>query len=136
VLAEHGPDLLPERAKAIEAAHAKAFAVAMTGLPIAMGSDCGAQSRMPNGENALELELMVRHGMRPADAVVAATREAARLTGILDQVGTLEAGKIADLIAIDGNPLGDIERSRTGVRLMVQAGVVRRDDDGLTTERR
>ena len=59
-----------------------------------------------------------------------------RLTGILDQVGTLEAGKIADLIAIDGNPLDDIERARTGVRLVVQAGVVRRDDDGLAAERR
>ena len=114
-----------------------AFAVALAaGLPIAMGSDCGAQSRMPNGENALELELMVRHGMRPMDAIVAGTREAARLTGILDQVGTLEAGKIADLIAIDGNPLHDIERARTGARLVVQAGVVRRDDDGLASERR
>ena len=126
-----------ERAKAIEAVHARAFAVALAaGLPIAMGSDCGAQSRMPNGENALELELMVRHGMRPMDAIVAGTREAARLTGILDQVGTLEAGKIADVIVIDGNPLDDIERARTGVRLVVQAGVVRRDDDGLAPERR
>ena len=126
-----------ERAKAIERVHRQAFAVALaSGLKIAMGSDCGAQSRMPNGENALELELMVRHGMAPMDALVAGTREAARLAGILDDVGTLEAGKIADCIVIDGNPVDDIVRARTGVRMVVQAGVVRRDDDGLAAKGR
>ena len=63
---------------------------------------------MPNGENALEIELMVQNGMTPMAAILAATREAARLTRILDRVGTLEPGKAADLIVVDGDPLDDI----------------------------
>jgi imidazolonepropionase-like amidohydrolase len=121
-----------ERARTVEAVHDRAFRMALElGVPIAMGSDCGAQSRMPNGENALELELMVRHGMDPMAAIVAGTREAARLVGLPDTVGTLEPGKVADLFVVEGNPLDDIARVRTGVRMVVQAGTVRRDDAEL-----
>ena len=81
-----------ERAEQVEPLHSATFKIALdVGVPIAMGCDCGAQSRMPNGENALEIELMVRHGMAPMAAILAATREAARLMRILDQVGTLGA---------------------------------------------
>ena len=66
-----------------------------------------------------------------AEEAVAATREAARLTRILPTVGTLEPGKAADLIAVDGSPLDDISRLRTGVRMVVQGGQVRRDDLGM-----
>ena len=86
---------------------------------------------MPNGENALEIELMVQNGMAPMAAILAATREAARLTRILDHVGTLEPGKAADLIVVEGNPVDDIARLRTGITMVVQAGQVRRDDLGL-----
>ena len=112
--------------------HAAAFKLELdVGVPIALGCDCGAQSRMPNGENALEIELMVRHGMAPMAAILAATREAARLTRILDYVGTVEPGKAADLIVVDGNPVDEIGRLRTGIQMVVQGGVVRRDDLGL-----
>jgi imidazolonepropionase-like amidohydrolase len=118
-----------ERAEQVEPLHSATFKIALeVGVPIAMGCDCGAQSRMPNGENALEIELMVRHGMTPMAAIQAATREAARLMRILDQVGTLEAGKTADLIVVDGNPADDITRLQHGIRMVMQAGVVRRDD--------
>jgi imidazolonepropionase-like amidohydrolase len=94
------------RAEQVEPIHAAAFKLALDiGVPIALGCDCGAQSRMPNGENALEIELMVQNGMTPMAAIVAATREAARLTRIVDRVGTLEPGKAADLIVVDGYPL-------------------------------
>jgi imidazolonepropionase-like amidohydrolase len=120
------------RAEQVEPIHAAAFKLALDiGVPIALGCDCGAQSRMPNGENALEIELMVQNGMTPMAAIVAATREAARLTRIVDRVGTLEPGKAADLIVVDGNPLDDISRLRHCVRLVMQAGQVRRDDLGL-----
>jgi imidazolonepropionase-like amidohydrolase len=122
------------RAEPVEPLHAEAFKLALeVGVPIALGCDCGAQSRMPNGENALELELMVKHGMTPMAAILAATREAARLTRIVDQVGTLEPGKAADLIVVGGNPIDDITRLRHGIQMVVQAGVVRRDDLGLAT---
>jgi imidazolonepropionase-like amidohydrolase len=85
------------RAEQVEPIHAAAFRLALEiGVPIALGCDCGAQSRMPNGENALEIELMVENGMSPMAAILAATREAARLTRILPNVGTLTPGKAAD----------------------------------------
>lgn len=57
--------------------------------------------------NADEFELMVKHGMTPAAAIEAATVNAAALLGV-DDVGTLEPGKRADLIAVDGDPLTDV----------------------------
>ena len=72
------------RAEQVEPIHAAAFKLALDiGVPIALGCDCGAQSRMPNGENALEIELMVQSGMQPMAAILAATREAAHLARIL-----------------------------------------------------
>ncbi|MDP8922078.1 MAG: amidohydrolase family protein, partial [Chloroflexota bacterium] len=106
------------------------------GVPIAMGCDCGAQSRMPNGENALELELMVKHGMAPMAAIVAATREAAKLARLVNRVGTLEVGKIADLVVVEDNPVDDITRLQHGIRMVIQSGIVRRDDLGLATDGR
>ncbi|MBV9544500.1 MAG: amidohydrolase family protein, partial [Chloroflexi bacterium] len=67
----------------------------------------------------------------PMDALVAATREAARLLRIDQKVGTLEPGKLADLLVVDGNPVDDIACLQRHVRAVIQAGVVRRDDIGL-----
>jgi imidazolonepropionase-like amidohydrolase len=122
------------RAEQVEPLHAETFKLALeVGVPIALGCDCGAQSRMPNGDNALELELMVKHGMTPMAAILAATREAATLTRIVDQVGTLEPGKVADLIVVGGNPIDDITQLQHGIQMVIQAGVIRRDDLGLAT---
>jgi imidazolonepropionase-like amidohydrolase len=60
------------------------------------------------GTNADELELMVRYGMRPADALRSATSTAAALLGLSDLTGTIDAGKSADIIAFKGNPLEDV----------------------------
>jgi imidazolonepropionase-like amidohydrolase len=118
-----------QRAEAIKAQHQRAYRLAMeVGVQIAMGSDCGAPSRFPNGENALELTLMVRNGMSNGRAVRCATSEAARLTGVFDQVGTIEAGKLADLIVVEGDPLEDITRLQHGVRLVMKGGTIYRDD--------
>ncbi len=75
------------------------------GVKIAFGTDAGVSK---HGRNADEFELMVKHGMSPAQALVAATINAADLLGLADQIGTLEAGKAADLIAVDGDPLADV----------------------------
>lgn len=75
------------------------------GVRIAFGTDAGVSK---HGRNADEFELMVAHGMTPATAIQAATVNAADLLGLSDQVGSLEAGKRADLIAVDGDPLSDV----------------------------
>jgi imidazolonepropionase-like amidohydrolase len=75
------------------------------GVRIAFGTDAGVSL---HGRNADEFELMVEHGMTPAQAIVAATVNAADLLGLADTIGSLEPGKQADLIAVDGDPLADV----------------------------
>ncbi len=75
------------------------------GVPIAFGTDAGVSL---HGRNADEFELMVQHGMTPMGAIQAATVNAADLLGLAEEVGTLEPGRRADLIAVDGDPLSDV----------------------------
>ncbi len=75
------------------------------GVKIAAGTDAGAVAR--HGFLAREIELMVDAGMRPETALECATREAAVLIGLQDQVGTIEVGKQADMVLIDGDPHSD-----------------------------
>ena len=79
------------------------------GANIAMGSDAGTAFN-DHGRSWREASFMVRHGMRPMDAIVAATRNGADLLGLGGRIGTLEPGKIADLVVVDGDPLADISR--------------------------
>jgi imidazolonepropionase-like amidohydrolase len=106
-----GRDALPLEAVAnAEAAverHRESFRVAvMAGVPIAMGSDAGTPFN-PHGENWREVEHMVSNGMNAAAALRSATLGGAILLGLSD-VGSIAAGKIADLLLVDGNPLNDI----------------------------
>jgi len=75
------------------------------GVKIAFGTDAGVSK---HGRNADEFELMVKHGMPPAEAIKAATVNAADLLGLANEIGTLEPGKRADLIAVSGDPLKDV----------------------------
>jgi imidazolonepropionase-like amidohydrolase len=75
------------------------------GVKIAFGTDAGVSK---HGRNADEFELMVKHGMPPAEAIKAATVNAADLLGISAEAGTLEPGKRADLIAVAGDPIADV----------------------------
>jgi imidazolonepropionase-like amidohydrolase len=70
-----------------------------------MGTDSGVG---PHGQNAEELALMVGLGMSPMEAIVATTSRAAKLLKMDKQVGTVEAGKLADLVLVNGDPLADI----------------------------
>ena len=74
---------------------------------VAPGTDCGPFGTA-FGHLDYELQLLVRAGYRPADAVVAATRRAAEAAGLDHEIGTVEAGKLADLVAVDGDPSRDI----------------------------
>lgn len=116
-----------ERARELMPVHREAFKTALSyGVPIAMGCDCGAASGMPNGANALELELMVSCGMPAMDAISTGTRESAKLTRRDAEIGTLERGKRADFIAVDGNPLDDIRLLQHAVCAVVKGGAVHR----------
>jgi imidazolonepropionase-like amidohydrolase len=93
----------------------KALAAAFPrGVRIAFGTDAGVSK---HGRNADEFELMVQFGMTPMDAIKAATVNAADLLGLSDQVGSLEPGNQADLIAVATDPLAD-------VRVLKQVGFV------------
>ncbi len=75
------------------------------GVRVAFGTDCGV---CPHGENAKEFQYMVEAGMTPADAVRSATIKAAELLGQQDQLGRIQPGFLADIIAVEGDPLDDV----------------------------
>jgi imidazolonepropionase-like amidohydrolase len=75
------------------------------GVKIAFGTDAGVSK---HGRNADEFELMVKHGMTPVQALRAATVNAADLLGLAQEIGTIDAGKSADIIAVAGDPLSDV----------------------------
>jgi imidazolonepropionase-like amidohydrolase len=99
----------------------KALALAYPrGVKIAFGTDAGVSK---HGRNADEFELMVKHGMPPAAAIKAATLNAADLLGIAAEVGSIEPGKRADLIAVSGDPLNDVTVLKR-VSFVMKDGVV------------
>jgi imidazolonepropionase-like amidohydrolase len=82
------------------------------GVTIAMGTDTGPTGRFQGYFELMELELMVKAGLTPAQVLASATRDAARCMKVDADLGTLEAGKWADFIALDASPLADISNVR------------------------
>ena len=118
------PDDALEKAKAMTKRHQSSFRQAhQRGLLIAMGTDAGTPFNY-HGDNAQELERMVAYGMSPMEAILTSTSAAARLIGIDDQVGTIEPGKQADIVLIEGNPLKKINllRDRSRIVGVMKAG--------------
>lgn len=114
-------DYVLRKARAIIDAHVESFRKAMQrGVKIAMGTDAGTPYNFHNN-SALELELMVANGMTPMEAIVTATRNGADCIGVLQDYGTIEEGKIADIIALAENPLDDIRHVRQ-VETVFKAG--------------
>jgi len=90
------------------------------GIPFAVGSDVGP---FPHGTQAVEMELMVRYGMKPLAVLQADMIEGARLLGWEGQIGQLKAGFLADVVAVPGNPLEDIKVTEH-VSFVMKGGVV------------
>jgi len=101
----------------IKSTFAKAY---KKGVKIAFGTDTGVSK---HGENAREFSLMVEAGMSPMEAIQSATKTSAQLLAIDDQLGTIEKGKIADIIAVDANPLEDIS-TLENVTFVMKDGMV------------
>jgi imidazolonepropionase-like amidohydrolase len=97
------------------------------GVKIAMGTDMGFEPDM--GSNAAELEIYVKLGMKPMDAILTTTRNAAQALKMEKDLGTVEAGKYADLIAVEGDPLKNIRclQEKKNIRLVMKEGHIYAD---------
>jgi imidazolonepropionase-like amidohydrolase len=129
-IVEH-PDEIPswvvEKAQSESGHHRDSFVAAVrSGMKIAAGTDAGTPFN-PHGELPTELELMVEFGLSATDALVAATRNAAENLDLLHDIGTVEVGKLADLVVLDGDPTTDISATRN-VTLVAKEGTVYRNE--------
>jgi imidazolonepropionase-like amidohydrolase len=115
------PQYAIDKTKLVMESHRDSIARAIAaGVKVAMGTDSGV---VPHGQNLRELEQMTSCGMSPTGALVASTRAAAELLGVLDDRGTIEPGKRADLVLLDGDPL-DMSDLGARVRTVIQGGRV------------
>ncbi len=109
------------REKKLQDYHAAQFKRQMAaGVPFAVGSDAGP---FPHGTQAREMELMVEYGMPAAEVLRADMLNGAKLLGWAGQIGELKAGYWADVVAVDGDPVGEIAAT-TRVRFVMKGGVV------------
>jgi imidazolonepropionase-like amidohydrolase len=116
------PPEIAAKAVAANESLSKTFAEALKlGVKVGFGTDSGVSR---HGDNAREFALMVRHGMTPIAALKAATSVDAELLGLSKSIGALEAGKLADLVALPGDPLADITATARVVFVMKEGAIV------------
>lgn len=121
---QHMPPAIRFKAMQVGPVMRESFSKAYRGgVKIAFGTDSGVSA---HGENAREFELMVEAGMKPEDAIVAATVSAADLLGMSDEIGTIAPGKSADIIAVRKSPITDISQLRQVVFVMARGVVEKR----------
>ncbi|HEY9356966.1 MAG TPA: amidohydrolase family protein [Arthrobacter sp.] len=96
------------------------------GVPVAMGTDAGVS---PHGANAQELQWLVDLGMKPLDAITAATSNGARLLGVDGVTGTIRAGLQADMLVLSSDPAADVSvlGEPENIRVIIQSGIIRKD---------
>lgn len=111
-----------DKALAAAAAMRNALKIAIRNkVPIAFGTDSGV---IPHGTNAREFWLMTEWGgMRPIDTISAGTLSAAKVLGMEASIGSLEAGKLADIVAVPGDPLKDIKRLESPIFIMKSGAI-------------
>ena len=121
---EHADEFPPVIAAKVRAAAAVAqqmFQHAVKiGVPLAFGTDAAVE---PHGLNAREFSLMTKNGLPAAQALIAATASGADLLGLADQVGALAPGKLADIVAVAGNPLTDIKTTEHPLFVMKEGAI-------------
>jgi len=119
--ADSFPPPIARKARAAATAGAAMMKAALqVGVPIAFGTDSGVS---PHGMNAKEFSLLVEDGMPPARALLAATRDGAKLLGVETETGSIETGKAADLVAVPGNVLENIAATEHPTFVMARGAV-------------
>ena len=117
------PPVLQAKARAATAARSEMFRNAVKmGVKIGLGTDAAVY---PHGQNAKEFKLMVDLGLPPIEALRAGTSADAELFGIAQKVGTLEKGKLADIVAMPGDPTADITATERVSFVMKEGKVVK-----------
>jgi len=118
---DHWPEEMLRKNEETTETQRNGFAKAVkAGVRIAFGTDAGVY---PHGQNARQFAYMVRHGLTPMQAIRAATIDAARSMDREKEIGSIAVGKRADLVAVEGDPLADVERLRT-VAAVMKGGVL------------
>ena len=119
------PEIVRPKARSVGPQIQETFAKAYkAGVKIAFGTDSGVS---PHGENAKEFVYMVEAGMPEMEAIQSATRVAAELLGESDNLGSVEPGRYADIVAVRGDPLSDISLM-TDIRFVMKDGVIYKQD--------
>jgi imidazolonepropionase-like amidohydrolase len=120
------PDWAVNKAKEIAEYPPKSLMMCFrAGVKVAAGTDAGTPFNR-HGENAKELELMVEAGLKPIEAITCATKVGAEACWLGEKTGTIEKGKWADLIVVEGDPTTDIKilQDKTKIRLVMKAGII------------
>lgn len=118
------PEFAIKQARELVAGNYASFRHAVdAGVEVILGTDISGFPAGKLGEHAIEFEHLVEGGLTPMQAIQAGTRNAARACGLGDTLGTLEMGKIADMVLVAGDPLADV-RVLQDVRMVVQGGKV------------
>ena len=125
------PPALQAKAKAAAAARSEMFRNAVKmGVKISFGTDAAV---FPHGQNANEFKLMVDLGMTPIDALKSATANDAELLGLSQKLGTLEKGKLADIVAMPGDPTADITATERVSFVMKEGKIIRNGPPSVQT---
>ncbi|NWG02612.1 MAG: amidohydrolase family protein [Syntrophaceae bacterium] len=118
------PDFAVEKSKSVVKAHFQSVKKAhRAGVSIAVGTDAGTPFNC-HGMNSKEMELLVKTGFTPMEAITAATQTGSEVLGLEKKIGTLEKGKWADLLIVDGDPLDDIRllQKKDKIQAIVKGG--------------
>ena len=124
------PPILAKAKAAMGAAHQTFQRALAKGVKIGMGTDAGVY---PHGRNTEEFHLMVDLGMKPIDALKSGTSADADLLGLANQIGTLETGKLADVVAVPGDPVENI-RQVEHVFFVMKEGIIYKNERGPTAK--
>lgn len=120
------PPILVKANAAIASIHQTFQKALAMGIKIGLGTDAAVY---PHGRNTEEFHQMVDLGMKPIDALKAGTSVDAELLGLADRIGTLEPGKLADVVAVPGDPVENI-RATEHVFFVMKDGVIFKNDRG------
>jgi imidazolonepropionase-like amidohydrolase len=117
------PSVVRKAQSALESQRSTCHKAWKAGVKLAMGTDAGTPYNR-HGENLQELATLTEIGLSPMQTIVVSTRRSAELLGLADRVGTIEAGKEADLVIVDGDPLANIAllREHASIALVLKGG--------------